>query len=62
VYDENLKRSEFIVVDAKKIETEGEGALLGKVVLPQRVPYGFHGLWISEDKLDNQKELPASEH
>jgi carotenoid cleavage dioxygenase-like enzyme len=41
VYDEAENSSDFIIVDAKNLD------LLASVRLPQRVPFGFHGLWTS---------------
>ncbi|MDZ7958413.1 MAG: carotenoid oxygenase family protein [Aulosira sp. DedQUE10] len=47
VYDENSGNSELIVVNAQDIT----GEPVARVIIPQRVPYGFHGTWISEEQL-----------
>ncbi|PGG96107.1 hypothetical protein AJ79_09733 [Helicocarpus griseus UAMH5409] len=41
--------SELWIIDAKYMQT-----VVGKVRLPQRVPYGFHGSWFTEEKIRNQ--------
>jgi carotenoid cleavage dioxygenase len=43
VYDENSQRSELLVINAEDMTSEP----IARVILPQRVPYGFHGTWIS---------------
>ena len=48
VYDEVTKTSELIVLDAQDIIAEP----VARILIPQRVPYGFHGTWI-EQTLDN---------
>lgn len=47
VYDENTQTSELVVVNAQDIS----GETVARVMLPQRVPYGFHASWISEMQL-----------
>lgn len=47
VYDENEQQSEFVVVDAQNITAEP----VARVIIPQRVPYGFHGTWVSQEQL-----------
>ncbi|MEX0782671.1 MAG: carotenoid oxygenase family protein [Dehalococcoidia bacterium] len=47
VYDGSEGTSEFVVVDAQNVES----APLARVVLPQRVPYGFHGAWVSGERI-----------
>lgn len=47
VHDEESDTSELVVVDAQDI-TAGAVA---RVIIPQRVPYGFHAAWISEEQL-----------
>lgn len=42
VYDETTNSSEFIIIDAKKMDS----IPVASVKLPRRVPYGFHGNWI----------------
>ncbi|TAE58625.1 MAG: 9-cis-epoxycarotenoid dioxygenase [Nostocales cyanobacterium] len=42
VYDENTETSELVVINAQDITSEP----VAKVIIPQRVPYGFHGAWI----------------
>jgi len=54
VFDENTQKSEFVVFDAKTMNPKP----VLQVKLPQRVPYGFHGIWVEEDQIRNQKELP----
>lgn len=51
VYDHNTGGSEFVVIDAQNMEA----APLARVPLPQRVPYGFHGAWISEERIAGQR-------
>ncbi|MUG98994.1 9-cis-epoxycarotenoid dioxygenase [Scytonema sp. UIC 10036] len=47
VYDTSEDVSELVVVNAQDIT----GEPVAQVLLPQRVPYGFHGAWISEEQL-----------
>lgn len=47
VYDETSETSELVVLDASSI-TEPPVA---RVLIPTRVPYGFHGLWIGRSQL-----------
>lgn len=48
VHDEVEARSELLVIDARDFT----GEPLARVLLPQRVPYGFHGLWLSRERLE----------
>lgn len=48
VYDRPSDSSEFVVVNAQDMEA----APVARVPLPQRVPYGFHGAWISEERVE----------
>ncbi|MGY8804010.1 MAG: carotenoid oxygenase family protein, partial [bacterium] len=41
VYHEDTNASEFVVLDAQNFSKPA----LGRVALPQRVPFGFHGSW-----------------
>ena len=43
VYDRETDKSEFIIIDAENFSD----APLARVVLPSRVPFGFHGSWIN---------------
>lgn len=43
VYDTDAQTSELIVIDAQAMTEEP----VARVLLPQRVPYGFHGIWVS---------------
>ncbi|XP_074283409.1 putative carotenoid cleavage dioxygenase 4, chloroplastic [Silene latifolia] len=42
VHDENIGKSKFIVMDAKSPSLD----IVASLNLPQRVPYGFHGLFV----------------
>ncbi|MEL7036860.1 MAG: carotenoid oxygenase family protein [Cyanobacteria bacterium J06592_8] len=46
VYDEKEQRSELVVVDAENMTSEP----VARVMIPQRVPYGFHGTWVSQEQ------------
>jgi len=50
VHNTNTERSELIVVDAQAFEAEP----VARVLLPQRVPYGFHSTWVTEAQLQAQ--------
>ena len=47
IQDEAAGRSELAIFDASDV-TRGP---VGRVLLPQRVPLGFHGVWIRADQL-----------
>ena len=44
VHDQNADTAEFVVMDAQDL---GRG-YVAQVALPQRVPFGFHGNWVSD--------------
>jgi carotenoid cleavage dioxygenase len=44
VYDTAFKTSELVVLNAQNITDKP----VARILLPQRVPYGFHGTWIAE--------------
>ncbi|MEM7100413.1 MAG: carotenoid oxygenase family protein [Pseudomonadota bacterium] len=44
VYDEKTGASEFVVLDAQDLSRP----MLASIPLPVRVPYGFHGNWVSD--------------
>ncbi|KAL8791167.1 MAG: hypothetical protein Q9195_006006 [Heterodermia aff. obscurata] len=45
-------RSELWIIDARNMTD-----VVAKVHLPQRVPYGFHGNWISKEDIDGQRPV-----
>ncbi|MCL2933192.1 MAG: carotenoid oxygenase family protein [Trichodesmium sp. MAG_R03] len=47
VYDENTQTSELVVVNAQDMS----GETVARVIIPQRVPYGFHAAWVTEAQL-----------
>jgi carotenoid cleavage dioxygenase-like enzyme len=47
VYDGAADQSEVVIYDAQDVTN----APLARVILPQRVPIGFHACWVPEDKL-----------
>ncbi|KAL3645797.1 putative carotenoid cleavage dioxygenase 4, chloroplastic [Castilleja foliolosa] len=47
VHDKNTQESKFLVMDAKSPNLD----IIAAVKLPQRIPNGFHGLFVSESDL-----------
>ncbi|KAH6671913.1 carotenoid oxygenase [Halenospora varia] len=47
-------RSELWIIDAKEMKR-----VVCRVMLPQRVPYGLHGNWFSEEKILGQREFES---
>ncbi len=47
VYDGSEGTSEFVVINAQDVEA----APVARVLLPQRVPYGFHGAWLTDGQI-----------
>ncbi|KAG9233697.1 carotenoid oxygenase [Amylocarpus encephaloides] len=48
-------KSELWIIDAKEMRE-----VVCKVKLPQRVPYGFHGSWFSEEEILNQRDFEST--
>jgi carotenoid cleavage dioxygenase len=48
LYDEMERRSEMVVIDAASFSTPP----LARLVIPARIPHGFHGLWLDGALLD----------
>jgi carotenoid cleavage dioxygenase len=51
VHDLNNNSSELVVIDAQNFTAEP----VASVMIPQRVPYGFHSVWIEEQQLQSQQ-------
>ena len=49
VTDAREETSEAIILDAQNMDKEP----LARILLPQRVPVGFHGCWASGDRMFN---------
>ncbi|MBD1834791.1 carotenoid oxygenase family protein [Cyanobacteria bacterium FACHB-472] len=47
VHDRETDTSELVVVNAQDVTSQP----VARVLIPQRVPYGFHGAWVSEEQL-----------
>ncbi|MEH2252333.1 carotenoid oxygenase family protein [Nostoc sp.] len=47
VYDSTTQASELLVLNAQDLTAEP----IARVFIPQRVPYGFHGIWIPKASL-----------
>ena len=47
-------RSELWIIDARDMRT-----VVCRVLLPQRVPYGLHGAWFSEEEIKSQRAVSA---
>lgn len=47
-----VAKSELWIIDAKNMKN-----LVGRVYLPQRVPYGLHGNWFPEEQVQNQRPV-----
>ncbi|CAA7395523.1 unnamed protein product [Spirodela intermedia] len=54
LHDENTGESSFLVMDARSPDLQ----VVAEVSLPRRVPYGFHGLFITAAELRAQKGKP----
>lgn len=50
VWDDNKQRSECVVIDAARFD-EGPVA---RIVMPTRVPFGFHAGWVDQASIDRQ--------
>ena len=44
LYDEASRTSEFIILDAQ----DASAPAIARVHLPVRIPFGFHGNWVSD--------------
>ncbi len=48
VHDLGAETAEFVVMDAQDFDRDD---YVAKVALPQRIPYGFHGNWVSDSSV-----------
>ncbi len=60
VYNESSEKhpSELWIISAKTFSLPP----LARIYLPQRVPYGLHGLWVSRDQVLDQKSATFNEN
>lgn len=49
VYDGNADRSECLILDASTMSE------VGRVLIPQRIPHGFHGCWVPQEQLEGRR-------
>lgn len=50
----NDSQSQLWIIDARDMKT-----IVGRIVLPQRVPYGFHGRWFNRDEIEKQRPFAS---
>eukprot|EP01102_Stenamoeba_stenopodia_P017097 TRINITY_DN6082_c0_g1_i1.p1 TRINITY_DN6082_c0_g1~~TRINITY_DN6082_c0_g1_i1.p1 ORF type:complete len:539 (-),score=141.64 TRINITY_DN6082_c0_g1_i1:216-1832(-) len=53
-FDSKTEKGEVIFVDAKKMQ------IVCRAQTPQRVPYGFHGYWLTRAQVRNQRCISAA--
>lgn len=53
VYDEVEKTSELVLVNAIDMTSEP----VARIIIPTRVPYGFHGTWIPQAQMSSSETL-----
>ncbi|AUT04551.1 9-cis-epoxycarotenoid dioxygenase [Nostoc sp. CENA543] len=51
IHDTITNKSELLILNAQNINSEP----VARIMLPQRVPYGFHCGWVSEEQMASQK-------
>ena len=51
VHDEGSRESELVVIDAMRFTDKP----VARVKIPQRVPFGFHGAWVSAAEIASQR-------
>lgn len=47
VHDESTNQSELLILSAQNLS----GEAIARVLIPQRVPYGFHATWVNQDQI-----------
>jgi len=47
VFDEASESSELVVVDAQQLDQPP----VARVLIPQRVPFGFHSIWLDDEQI-----------
>lgn len=50
-HNENTGVSEFLIMDARSPNLD----IVASIRMPSRVPYGFHGIFLSEEQLASQR-------
>ncbi len=50
LHDEEGGRSELLILDAQDFS----GAPVARLIMPARIPYGFHAYWVGGDAIANQ--------
>ncbi|MBV8887263.1 MAG: carotenoid oxygenase family protein [Chroococcidiopsidaceae cyanobacterium CP_BM_RX_35] len=50
VHNEIEGKSELVVVNAQDMNSEP----VARILIPQRVPYGFHGIWVADEQMATQ--------
>uniref|UniRef100_A0A6V7QYH2 Carotenoid cleavage dioxygenase 4, chloroplastic n=1 Tax=Ananas comosus var. bracteatus TaxID=296719 RepID=A0A6V7QYH2_ANACO len=51
VHDEGSGESRFVIMDARSPQLD----IVAEVLLPRRVPYGFHGIFVTQAELRSQR-------
>jgi len=51
VYDTASESSELVILNAQDVTAPP----VARVLIPQRVPYGFHGTWVSQEQLSRSR-------
>ena len=47
VWDAVAKQAELLIIDAQNVA----GQPIARVLIPERVPYGFHATWLSSEQI-----------
>ena len=47
IYNRASMKSELLILDASQVSA----GPVARILLPQRVPFGFHGVWVNENEV-----------